>query len=332
MTETSKPREIAHRPPEISRLVLDEVARRRQHPTAGTALGLPNVDAKLKPLRPGDLMTIIARPSHYKSGLAQWWARRLAQQSLDEESDEVVVYTTWEMAIEELGIYDLSAAARLDASEVANGQLTDDDWAALQAAAMRRSALPLWYVGHSLANRKKRLRLTLWTVERALIWIEDNMQFRCRALFLDYLNLIQPERELGGAPNMRTDLTEIVRVAKDLALELGCPVILLAQAHRRVDERMWKLPQMADAMETSSIEQYSDVVASLWMPKVTEPLGTTLTPPGSRDALEVTPNLLLLGLVKQKKGPAGGFWPLYVDPTRNFVGPMDTRDEEEMPW
>lgn len=195
---------------------------------------------------------------------------------------------------------------------------------------MRRSILPLWLLGHSLARRRERQRISMYTIEKALFWIEDNMDFRARVIFLDYLNLLKSVRQPGHEPTRRIQITEIVHTAKDMALNLGCPVVMVAQAHRRVDEREWKLPKMADCMESASIEQFSEKVLSVWYPKVTDQGQTIRTPAG--DTYEVDNNLLFLGLLKQKHGPAGGFFTLYVDPARNEIKPMArTSDIEDIP-
>lgn len=320
-------RELAYTPAEVARYTLEEIKRRRDNPAAGVPLGLSTVDRIMNPLRPGELVTILGRSSHYKSGLAQWWARWLAQSTLTDEQAGCVVYGTTEMAIEELGLYDMASTARVDAARVAHGDLTDDEWRALEGAAMRRAALPLWLLGHSLAMRKKRIRMTIRTIEKALYWIEDNMDFRARIVFLDYLNQLQPDRRQGDEGSRRVDVADIVLSAKDLALSMGCPVVMLAQCNRITDDRDWKIPTMRDAMETAAIEQYSDKMLSVWMPKVTENKGYIVEPNGNR--LDVTDNLLLLGLIKQKNGPAGGYFKLYVDPTRNFIGPLETRETRE---
>lgn len=322
-------RELVYTPVEVARYTLEEIERRKNNPRAGIPMGLATVDKVMKPLRPGELVTVVGRPSHYKSGLAQWWARWLATDCQGEEAGGCVVYGTTEMSIEEHGIYDLANAANLDAEAVGAGELSDAEWEAVQAASMRRGALPLWLLGHSLARRKERVRMTVFRIERALYWIEDNMDFRARVVFLDYLNLLQSERKPGQRPDRRVDISEIVACAKDLALTMGCPVVLLAQANREADKREWKMPMMADCMETAAIEQYSDKVFSVWMPKVEATSDYITDPSGER--LEITDNLLLLGLVKQKNGKAGGYFKLYVDHDRNEIVPMDTRQDEPEP-
>ena len=317
--------EIAYDPPTVGRFTIEEIERRRLHKGAGIKIGLPGLDSKMRPVRPGELIVLIGRPSHYKSGLAQWWARRLANECLTQERDDVVAYVTTEMAIEELGICDLVTATNIEADRVLDGTVSDAEMETLKGAATMRGALPLWLIGHSLARRRKRIKLDMLNVEKALFWIEDNMQFRPRAVFIDYLNLLQSSRQPGQrfGESRRVDVAELVASAKDMALMLGCPVVLIAQANRACDDRDWCLPQMADAMESAAIEQYSDKMFSVWYPKVNKPLGSEIDDQ-SGGKLEVTSNLLILGMLKQKNGPAGGYWPLYVDPERNDIHELET--------
>lgn len=244
-------RDMLYTPAEIGALTLEEIERRGKDKSPGVAFGLPNIDSKLAALRPGQLAVILGRPSMYKSGLAQWWARKLALKQQVERDDKVVLYVTTEMAIEELGLYDLAVSARLDAGMVARGEVTDDDVKKLKEAATHRSALPLYLLGHSLSRRKKRLSINMFTVEQCLLWMEDHMQLTAKAVFIDYLNLLDSNREPGKppAPDRRIAIIDIVKCAKDMALFLGCPVILLAQASRKVDEKQWKMPEMADGLE-----------------------------------------------------------------------------------
>lgn len=315
-------RDITYSPPEVGTLVLKTITERKARPGAGVRLGIPSVDKQLLPLRPGDMVTITGRPSNYKSGLMSFWARKVAKDlAQSEESDKkIVVYVTWEMAIEEIGMYDLAASSGLGASELAQGRCSDIDFESLEQAAMRRAMSPLWLIGHSIERRKKRPRLTLSNVAKALMWIEDEMGFKPEIIFLDYLQQMEPERfDPKGEVTRRMDIFENVHRCKDMAIAMGCPVVLGVQAGRGVDERDWKLPQMGDQMESSNIEHTADKMLSVWYPKMTEKKGDLLPRDNS---LVINDNLLILGLVKQRMGPAGGWWGLYVDPLHNDIADL----------
>ena len=101
MTKPANPeKDIIYAPQQVATLVLDELTQRRNQKDLGVRSGIERLDVPLHPLRPGDLVAVIGRPGHYKSGLCQWWARRLAQESQNQEDSRVTVYVTWEMAIE----------------------------------------------------------------------------------------------------------------------------------------------------------------------------------------------------------------------------------------
>jgi len=312
-------RAIVYTPPEVGTLVLKTIEERKDTPGAGVRLGISTIDDRLLPLRPGELITVMGRPSNYKSGLMEFWARQVAQDILDEGTEnEMVVFVTWEMAVEELGLYDLAARTKLDAAEISQGRIDEAAWARLQAAAMKRSALPLWVLGHSIERRKKRPRLTMSNVAAALRWVEDEMGYHPRIIFLDYLQ--QMEAESGESRRMQ--VFENVYRCKDMALALGCPVVLGVQAHRSVDDRAWKLPHMGDGMESSNIEHTADKMLSLWMPKTTEPTNSVVA-----NGLAVSDNLLIMGVMKQKLGPAGFWKPLYVEPKINEIAPMELTED-----
>ena len=230
------------------------------------------------------------------------------------------MYVTWEMAVEEVGLYDLASGAGLSASELAQGRCSDIEVEHLRTSAMKRALSPIWLIGHSIERRKKRTRMTLSNVARALQWLDDEMDFHPAIVFLDYLQQITPERIMdNGETSRRMDIFENVARCKNMALALGCPVVLGVQAGRQVDDRDWKVPQMGDQQESSNIEHTADKMLGVWYPKTSEQIGDPLP---TRPDIAVTENLLILSIVKQRLGPAGGWIPLYVDPTRNEIGEM----------
>lgn len=305
------PAAIVYTPGEVSSLTLQAIEERQSTRNRGVTLGVPAVDKVLKPMRPGELVTVIALSSNWKTGLMQHLARRTAE-TLPGDGDECVLYVTWEVAVEEAGLLDLANATGLDIGDVAEGNV--GDWDKLKRAAVRRGTLPIVVIGHSLARRKARPALTLTNVALAVRWLEDHLNLRIRLACLDYLQRIEWEGE--GEP--RVQYSRNVQRCKDMALAIGAPVVLGCQAKQEIMDRAWKLPRMNDGMETSAIMHASDKIIGLWRPVVTEgPGGTIGQPP---NALPVTDDLLLLGLSKQRFGQVGDWWPLSVDFARNRLG------------
>lgn len=329
----AKPTEL-YAPQQVGELAMAEVRSCIEWADRGVRMGFPGADAIIKPLRPGNLCVIQAYTSNFKTGYMMNWARRMAQGIKDHGDEEsVIVYVSWEDSVEEVGLYDLAYDTGIDATAIQAGKLTDEAVEKLKLAAFKRGSMPLWFIGHSIANRKAQARLTMTQTEIILRWIEDQMNLRPMAIFLDYLNRIQPESGKSWGDNRRTDIMELSYRASDLAYKIGCPVIMGAQSNRVSNDRAWKLPQKWDAMESSAIEQYAQLMLSLWLPALTEPVGTKLKgPDGKATDITVNENLLIMGVNKQKRGPAGGWMPLYVDPARNIVGPLEREREEELVW
>jgi len=327
----TKPRTIFE-PQRVGELALDEVRKCIAMAGKGVALGWPAIDATIKPLIAGNLCVVQAYTSNYKTGFMMNWARKMARNIVEQDwQDAVVVYVSWEDTVEEMGIYDLAHATTINASAIQDGKLNDAEVRRLEAAAFKRGALPLWVLGNSLADRREQPRMTLTQVRDALGWIEEQMNRRFVAIFLDYLNLIPPEGAHAFGDNRRTDIMELTYRARDLSFTAGAPVIMGAQSKRESTDRIWKLPQKQDAQESSAIEQYSHTMLSLWRPILTEIPDQPLKGPDGKtmNDLRVTDNLLILGLNKQKRGPAGGWWPLYVDPARNEIAPLAKAEADD---
>lgn len=311
------PETIVYTPGQVSALTLEAIEARQRTRDRGVSLGVPAVDKVFKPMRPGELVTVIALSSNWKSGLMQHLARRTAA-GLDGAGDECVLYVNWENAVEETGLLDLANATGVDLGELADGNVAD--WDQLKGAAVRRGATPIFVIGHSLERRKARPVMTMSAVAQAVLWLEDHLKLRVRLACLDYLQRIEWE----GEGEARHQYSRMVQRAKDMALALGAPVVLGCQAKQEIMERAWKLPRMNDGMETSAIMHASDKIISLWRPAVTDGIGVTIG--RAPNDLPVTDDLLLLGLPKQRYGEAGAWWPLSVDFARNQIkGLVDYR-------
>lgn len=323
-TEPTELLRIVYTPNDIARLTLKTVEQRIENKGQGLRTNIASLDKILMPFFPGELIGVMARTSNYKTGFMQFLARQFVRQiEAAGSANEMVVYVTWEVSVEELGFYDLSHMVQLDAAQIWQGEIDEAALAQLRNAAMRRSTQPIWVIGHSLARRRELRKLTLQSVRDALLAVETHQDFRPRAVFLDYLQEIDP---IEGQ-DRRERMINNVEAAKQLARDCGCPVFMGVQAGRRVDERAFRLPQIGDGEETSRLEQAADKLISLWLPKNNLDVGDTLPELG----WPVTENLLVLGLRKQRLGKSGQVLPLYVDLPRNDIKPMDIHSVDMEP-
>lgn len=116
---------------------------------------------------------------------------------------------------------------------------------------------------------------------QAPIFIDDStditpmgMRAKCRRLkaeqgglalvVVDYLQLLKWHRRID---NRVQEISEIARALKSLARELRVPVIALSQLSRLVERRDDKRPILSDLRESGSIEAEADLVMLLYRPK-----------------------------------------------------------------
>jgi replicative DNA helicase len=315
----AQPGESVFAPQVVSQSAVKVVENRHTNRDAGIKTGIDTVDKHLLPMRPGELIAVVGYTSNYKSGLmnyiARYNARELAKANIE---NQAVITFTWEQSIEEQGIVDISQLTRIDVTRMMRGELDEPDWKLLRKGAIERGTLPWWLIGHSSETGRRRPRLSMTDAARMLEYVVDVQKVSPALVVLDYLQRIR--RDTGDT--MREGYMDIVSHAKDMALAFHCPVILGSQAGRQAKERAnWKLPQLDDGQETSNLEQSADKFISVWMPKNDHPKNTTIEY-GSQ-WFHVTDNLLVLGVMKQKFGPAPRIVQLHVEPEVNEIYPME---------
>jgi len=289
------------------------------NPDLGVFSGLSDVDKVMFPGKPGHVIAVLGRTNHGKSQFMQWWARSQAaficerERQTQIQSDECVVYVTWEQSIEEMICFDLAQSAHISSRDVMLGKISDEQLERLHLVdGTRRAVTPIYLIGHSAQAGKARPALTLSAVREGLRLLRENYDLKPRVLFLDYLQEITPEQGRMKEEQTRYNASTL----KDIAFEMGCVVVIGTQAKRQSNARMW-LPQIDDSEWTSSLEHTCDAMFGIWYPHraIGVELGDIIT--RGDTSLTVTENLFILGLLKQRWGVADRWWPLYVDATIN---------------
>ena len=80
-------------------------------------------------------------------------------------------------------------------------------------------------------------------------------------IIIDYLQLIKAERHYA---NRASEVGDISKAIKSLAMELNRPIIVLSQLNRASEGRQTKEPTMSELRESGDIEQDASVVMLLW--------------------------------------------------------------------
>jgi replicative DNA helicase len=143
----------------------------------------------------------------------------------------------------------------------------------------------------------------------------------------DYLQAfpIDPEVSKESKKDQRNlQVREDFYRLRQLAALYKCPVIVAVQAKQELDDKSRngsKLPGIYDAQETSAIAQRADRIISLWMPKITNLVGSEIEINGNR--LKVEENMLFVKVTKQRGGlPSGQSWLCRIDFAKNEIAPQ----------
>ena len=85
---------------------------------------------------------------------------------------------------------------------------------------------------------------------------------------VDYLQLLNPDTKQNSRER---EVAEMSRAMKQLALDCDCPVLLLSQLNRQVEESD-RAPRLSDLRESGAIEQDADIVMFLHAKKANQGL------------------------------------------------------------
>ncbi len=207
-------------------------------------------------LRPGQLVTIGARPSIGKSVLGMDIARHAAiRQGLP------TYVASLEMSQTELQARIVAAESRVELQYLQRDPEhlpTDEQWARIARHYARIHTAPL-VIDDTSQCTVSHIRSRLRGMARA--------GHPARLAVVDYLQLMT----MGRAESRERAVAETSWKLKMLAKEFEIPIVVLAQLNRKVEDRHDKTPQLSDLRESGSVEQDSDVVLMLHRPDFYEP-------------------------------------------------------------
>ena len=217
----------------------------------GISTGITDLDAVLHGLRPGQMITLAARPGVGKSVLGVQFARQCAI----EQGKPAVIFSL-EMSRMEIMIRMAAAESkvRLDAIHEKGG-LSDYDWARLARGMSRVQDAPLLINDEATA--------TVAEVRAKAKQLHKRYDGGLGLIVVDYLQLMGSGKRVESR---QQEVSEFSRQLKLLAKELEVPVVAISQLNRGPEQRQDRRPQLADLRESGSIEQDSDVVILIHRP------------------------------------------------------------------
>lgn len=242
----------------------------------GVSTGFADLDRMTSGLQKSDLIILAARPSMGKTAFALNIAVNAAK------TDKKVLIFSMEMSEELLTERMLSAESLVEIKRLREGDVDQQDFANLNDGADRLSRLEI-YIDDTpgispmdIKSKCKRLKMEKKGLDLVVI---------------DYLQLMSFEEK--KTENRTQEISKLTRYLKQLAREVECPVLVLSQLSRGVENRTDKTPVLSDLRESGSIEQDADLVLFLYREEYYKKEESTR--PGECDVI----------IAKHRNGPTG---------------------------
>ena len=242
----------------------------------GLLTGFRDLDLMLTGLPAGSLTIVAARPSVGKSCFALDIARHVSAV----QGKNVALFSL-EMTKQEIMDRTIAGFLGVEAWRLKKGQLTQADFERMGTLFDQLKEHPLYIDDDpdtTIGNLRSKAR-------------RQQMERGLDLLVIDYLQLIEVTDRAAGE-NRTQQVSYISRSLKNLARELGAPIIALSQLSRAVEQRTPPIPVLSDLRESGGIEQDSDVVLMLYREEV---YNEDCTDPGTTDVY----------VRKNRNGPTG---------------------------
>jgi len=234
--------------------LLEVLDQERPEALRGLTTGFSAWDQLGPGFLPGGLYVIAGRPGMGKTSLALDLTRHVAV-----ELKRPVGVFSLEMRTDEIGLKLGSAEADIGSWQLRNAHLSGRQWRDLVAATRRMMAAPL-FLDYSPGLVLRDLEARAW-------WLKAQHP-GLALLIVDYLQLVTAGVRVE---NRRLEIAFIARRLKELAGELGLPLIALSQLNRELTRRSDPRPQLSDLAESDAIGQHADQVAFVHRPEMLEP-------------------------------------------------------------
>lgn len=157
----------------------------------------------------------------------------------------------------------ISSTGRLNQQNLRTGRLEQREWPLLSHAVQKLHNAPI-FIDESGYLSPGELRARARRKSREL--------GKLGLIIVDYLQLMEVNDKNQSKPeNRANEIGQISRSLKSLAKELRCPVMVLSQLNRSLEQRPNKRPMMSDLRESGAIEQDADVIIFLYRDEVYNP-------------------------------------------------------------
>ena len=284
MTNRFKPETAVYTPPETAAYGKSAIEAVKENERRGLEIGIADIRDYFAPVRPGQLAMLFAQTSNYKTGMLHYLEMAAARQLEKQGRKEILIHVSVEENIEEQAFMLLGRELGESAGKLARGQV--QDWDRLQAAAIKVGTIPIYRIGESLARADDFPDLTISNMIRSIETLVSGKvtgeKYTIAGLFFDYLQAFPFDDEIRkrGAhlDQRRLQVRSDVYRLRQAAAYFNCPVWVAVQAKQTLSGATGQLmiPGLYDGKEASEISERADRLMSIWMPKMSYPLGTEI--------------------------------------------------------
>lgn len=218
----------------------------------GVPMGFADIDEIVGGLQPSRLITIAGRPSMGKSIFAMNIAQHVAI-----NSNLPVLIFSMETTASDLMMRMTATLARIDLFKIQRGLLVDEDWPRFSAVFELLSNAKI-FIDDSPCRTPQEI------TERANKLSLEYGQLGL--IVVDYIQLMNVEAAHQHSRSVQ--ISEITRSLKALANELNVSVLALSQLNRDCDNRIDKRPLLNDLLDSSAIENDSDIIIFIYRDEV----------------------------------------------------------------
>ena len=200
-----------------------------------------------------DLIILGARPSMGKTQHSLSFAKAAAS------AGKEVLFISIEMKRTQLVNRYLLEDDRINSRHLKSGQMSMDEWAAIDERAGQ-----LWNMKLNIADHHSIRYISNLKSEARRLKRKGKLQL----MIIDYLGLIRTNMKFQSR---QLEIGYITGELKNLAKELDVPIILLSQLNRPIKGTAVKEPQLEDLRESGDIEQDADIVLFIHKPDYYNP-------------------------------------------------------------
>ena len=222
--------------------VISDLYKSKEKGCIGLDCGYPSLNYYLGGLQKGKIYIIGARASMGKSALAMNIAEYVSKTNN-------VLFVSLEMDKKEYAQRLMLGRAGVDISVVNTGRISEEQIQRVKEQKCYLDTLSLYI------ETKTPCRVS--DIELAIINLQST-KGSCDLVIVDYLQLLTPTSRSGKT--RETEVSEMSRELKNLAVKYNVPILVLSQLSRALESREDKRPMLSDLRESGAIEQDADVV------------------------------------------------------------------------